>query len=102
LQGRVTDATSRGQIKEHLRGCAMARLAAGDPIVSRQLARASTHWPRHTHASHALASGVSVEVAQQDLGHASLVTTSLYITKKKAQRLRAMSAFWSHRNRADR
>jgi integrase/recombinase XerD len=39
---------------------------------------ASSHWLRHCCASHALDRNAPVHVVQQQLGHASLKTTSLY------------------------
>ncbi|MEO7335949.1 MAG: hypothetical protein ABIV63_05135 [Caldimonas sp.] len=30
---------------------------------------------RHSHASHAIANGMPIEIAQQNIGHASLATT---------------------------
>lgn len=38
----------------------------------------SPHWLRHAHASHALDRGAPVSLVREDLGHASLVTTSRY------------------------
>ncbi len=40
--------------------------------------RASPHWFRHAHASHALDRGAPVHLVAQTLGHASLATTSRY------------------------
>lgn len=40
--------------------------------------RVSTHWLRHSHASHALDNGARVHEVQQSLGHASLATTTKY------------------------
>ena len=57
-------------------------------------AKASTHWMRHSHASHAIASGMPIEIAQQNLGHASLATTTVYVTTEQKRRLRAVEAFW--------
>jgi integrase len=52
---------------------------------AQQLKKASTHWLRHTHGSHALQgraghSPVPVQVVQNNLGHASIATTSMYLT----------------------
>ena len=41
-------------------------------------AKASAHWLRHSHASHALDHGAPIHVVQQSLGHASLATTTRY------------------------
>lgn len=56
--------------------------------------KASTHWMRHSHANHAIASGMAVEIAQQNLGHASLATTTVYVTAEKRRRIKAVEAFW--------
>lgn len=63
-----------------------AALALTDPIGGERLRRATTHALRHTHATHALARGVPVGVAQRNLGHASLAVTSQYITVDEDQR----------------
>lgn len=59
-----------------------------------RFARASTHWMRHSHASHAIAGGMPIEIAQQNLGHASLATTTVCVTTKKRRRMKAGEAFW--------
>lgn len=43
-----------------------------------QLLAASTHWLRHTHATHALEAGAAIEEVQENLGHASPATTAIY------------------------
>jgi len=48
----------------------------------------------HSHASHAIAGGMPIEIAQQDLGHASLATTTIYVTTEKRRRMKAVEAFW--------
>jgi site-specific recombinase XerD len=40
--------------------------------------KASPHWFRHAHASHALDAGAPPHLVQQTLGHASLTTTTRY------------------------
>ena len=40
--------------------------------------KASPHWFRHAHASHALDRGAPVHLVATTLGHASLATTSRY------------------------
>ena len=55
---------------------------------------ASTHWMRHSHASHAIAGGMRVEIAQQNLGHASLVSPTVYVTTEKRRRMKAVETFW--------
>jgi site-specific recombinase XerD len=66
----------------------------GDPKGVERFTKASTHWMRHSHASHAIASGMPIEIAQQNLGHASLATTTVYVTTEKRRRMKAIEAFW--------
>ncbi|MES2945397.1 MAG: phage integrase family protein, partial [Pseudomonadota bacterium] len=52
-------------------------MAQTDPAAAQRLRKASSHWLRHSHASHAVngrpgAPGVPVQIMQQNLGHASL------------------------------
>ena len=41
--------------------------------------RASSHWLRHSHASHSLEAGCNLRLLQQSLGHASVTTTERYL-----------------------
>ena len=41
--------------------------------------KASCHWLRHSHASHALSSGCNLRLLQQSLGHSKLETTERYL-----------------------
>ena len=65
-----------------------------DAKGAERFARASMHWMRHSHASHAIAGGMPIEIAQQNLGHASLATTTVYVTTEKRRRMKAVEAFW--------
>lgn len=82
-------------IKEVLERCA----AAMDVEDAKQLRKASTHWFRHTHGSHALngrpgtGKGVPIQVVQNHLVHASIGTTSGYLTTERDGRLAAMKGF---------
>ena len=66
---------------------------------AKQLRKASAHWFRHTHGTHALngrpgeGGGVPVQVVQNNLGHASIGTTSGYLTTERDARLSAMRDF---------
>jgi site-specific recombinase XerD len=51
-------------------------------------AQVSTHWLRHTHCVHAIARGTPVDVVQQNAGHTSLSTTTLYCRSGLARRVR--------------
>ena len=61
---------------------------------AQRLMKASTHWLRHTHGSHSLASGVvPVEVVRRNMGHASLDTLSGYVTTERDEGIRAIERF---------
>ncbi|QBP14200.1 integrase [Cupriavidus metallidurans] len=90
----IAPSTFHRQIKAFFRQCAETT-ATTDPPAAEGLLRASTHWLRHTHASHALAAGVPVQVVQQNLGHRSLATTTRYVRTEAAARRAAMVHFWA-------
>jgi site-specific recombinase XerD len=52
------------------------------PATAEKLRRASPHWLRHTHASHALARGAELVTVRDNLRHASISTTSRYYRPK--------------------
>lgn len=93
----IAATTLYDQIKAFFTSCSNRMLAEGDVKGSQRLARASTHWLRHSHASHAIAKGLPIEIAQQNLGHASLATTTIYVTTEQRQRLQAMKKVWANK-----
>jgi site-specific recombinase XerD len=68
----IAATTFYDQIKTFFADCAGVLRGQGDAKGAERFARASTHWMRHSHASHAIAGGMPIEIAQQNLGHASL------------------------------
>jgi len=93
LQG-IAASTFYDQIKAFFDDCARLLRGQGDAKGAERFERASTHWMRHSHASHAIAGGMPIEIAQQNLGHASLATTTAYVTTEKRRRIKAVEAFW--------
>lgn len=71
------------QIKALFAASAGVLRGQGDATSAERFERASTHWMRHSHAGHAIASGMPIEIAQQYLGHPSLPTTTTYVTPEK-------------------
>ncbi len=59
------------------------------PADAAKLRAASTHWLRHTFASTALRN-MDLNVVQNAMGHASIGTTSRYLTPEEAQIAKAM------------
>jgi site-specific recombinase XerD len=90
----IAATTFYDQIKAFFTGCANVLRGQGDGKGAERFAKASTHWMRQSHASHAIASGMPIEIAQQNLGHASLATTTVYVTTESKRRMWAVIGFW--------
>lgn len=84
----ISDAVMYRQFKAFFRGCANA-MTPIDALGAERLAAGSSHWLRHTHGTHAVAAGLPLDVLQQNMGHASLDTTTGYITSAAQRRLKA-------------
>jgi site-specific recombinase XerD len=54
-------------------------LADTNPALAEKLRRATPHWTRHTHATHALQRGAELTTVRDNLRHASSSTTSMYL-----------------------
>lgn len=50
-----------------------------NPTFAEKLRRATPHWIRHTHATHALYRGADLTTVRDKLRHTSLATTSMYL-----------------------
>lgn len=50
-----------------------------DPVGAVTLRRASTHWLRHSAASHQADAGTDIRFIQKNLRHASIETTGIYL-----------------------
>ena len=89
-------------IRRVLKECA-AGMTTDD---ARQHRKAGTHWFRHTHTKHALNGRpgedetVPIQGVQNNLGHASISTTSGYLTTERDARLGAMKGFGEPRRSA--
>ena len=90
----IAASTFYDQVKAFFADCAVVLRGPGDVKGADRLAKASTHWMRHSHASHAIAAGMPIEIAQQNLGHASLATTTVYVTTESKRRMKAVERFW--------
>lgn len=66
-------------------------LRAQNPALANKLSRASPHWMRHTHATHALERGAELTTVRDNLRHASIATTSTYLHSDEARRSRELS-----------
>lgn len=68
------------------------------PALAEKLRHASPHWMRHTHATHALARGAELTTVRDNLRHASITTTSIYLHADEVRRARQMDAAFTARN----
>jgi len=74
-------------------------IEADSPATAEKLRRASPHWMRHTHATHALARGAELTTVRDNLRHASISTTSIYLHGDEVKRARQMGkAFEARRS----
>jgi site-specific recombinase XerD len=67
------------------------------PTTAEKLRRASPHWMRHTHATHALARGAELTTVRDNLRHASLSTTSIYLHGEDVKRARQLGKAFAAR-----
>ncbi|UKD18056.1 site-specific integrase (plasmid) [Burkholderia aenigmatica] len=67
----------------------------------RKLTSTSPHAFRHTVGTQMLASGVALEVVQRTLGHASLGTTSIYVSPEEARLRREAAKYHARLTRPD-
>jgi site-specific recombinase XerD len=70
---------------------------AEQPATAEKLRRASPHWMRHSHASHALVRGAELTTVRDNLRHASIATTSMYLHGDEIQRARQMNQAFAAR-----
>ncbi|MXN80180.1 tyrosine-type recombinase/integrase, partial [Burkholderia sp. 4701] len=68
---------------------------ADNPALAAKLRQASPHWMRHTHATHALARGAELTTVRDNLRHASISTTSIYLHGDDVKRARQLSDAFS-------
>ena len=89
---RLSDSAFYKALKARLE---LAALEWGDSNAetAERFALASPHWLRHTHGSHALAAGVPLLTVKENLGHASLATTTGYLTEEEARRFVEVERF---------
>ena len=73
--------------KQHFRKAASR---VGNVIDAGHLVMASTHWLRHTHATHSLEAGAEIEEVQENLGHSSVAITAIYTHTSRKRRKSAV------------
>ncbi|MGF6971696.1 site-specific recombinase XerD [Paraburkholderia sp. JPY465] len=92
--GRPMTADGIGLLFRRIFARAASQLERRCPGAAADLKRASTHWLRHTHANHALDAGSDLRDVKDQLGHASLGTTTLYTKGDAARRYQSVERFF--------
>jgi len=72
-------------------------IADRNPAFAEKLRQVSPHWMRHTHATHALNGGAELTTVRDNLRHASIATTSLYLHVDDVRRSQQLSKVFSAR-----
>ena len=72
-------------------------IGQSNPTTVDKLLRASPHWVRHSHASHSLARGAELTSVRDNLRHASLSTTSIYLHGDEVKRATQMREAFAER-----
>jgi site-specific recombinase XerD len=67
------------------------------PPLAEKLRRASPHWMRHTHATFALGHGAELTTVRDNLRHASVSTTSIYLHSDEVKRARQIGEAFTTR-----
>lgn len=79
-----------------------AHCETDDPEAASQLLKASAHWLRHTHGSVAVAQNIPLVMIRDNLGHASIATTSQYLHAEADARFKAFEHFTDTRQKDKR
>jgi site-specific recombinase XerD len=82
IDGEAEAGITSGQLWRTLRqffDLTATSIEADVPSAAERLRRATPHWLRHTHATHALSQGVELTAVRDNLRHASISTTSTYL-----------------------
>ncbi|CAB3767370.1 tyrosine-type recombinase/integrase [Paraburkholderia humisilvae] len=82
----ITDRSSLYRLVKAIFKEALAWWDARDPVEADKLERASTHWLRHSFAKNLVASGADLLIVANNLGHADLNTTRVYIDDEETAR----------------
>ena len=82
---RPMTARNIGKIIEEV--CQAAAAYCEDEHIQAKIAAMSTHWLRHTNATHRLLAGAELTTTQDELGHKDPKTTRIYAQTADAQRV---------------
>jgi site-specific recombinase XerD len=94
--GGITTPRLREVLRRFFQTAADA-IRADHPALADKLQRATPHWLRHTHATNALAQGATLTTVRDNLRHASITTTSIYLDDDEVQRTRQIEQIFARR-----
>jgi len=104
ILGRLSEEGSEGISASRLRAMVgrfftLTASLIGDrnPAFAEKLRQVSPHWMRPTHATHALNGGAELTTVRDNLRHASISTTSIYLHVDDARRSQQLSKVFSTR-----
>jgi site-specific recombinase XerD len=92
----ITSARLRVVLRRFFEAAAQA-VEAEAPATAQKLRRATPHWLRHTHATHALGRGAELTTVRDNLRHASISTTSTYLHGDDGKRARQLEEVFAAR-----
>lgn len=82
----LTDSMVYKCIKGMFEGASRSAESDGNVEIAAGLARASTHWLRHTSLTHQVEAGIPLPVVRDNARHASIATTSRYLWTEDKER----------------
>lgn len=94
--GGITTPRLREVLRRFFRSAADA-IETEHPALANKLRCATPHWMRHTHATHALANGATLTTVRDNLRHASITTTPIYLDDDEVQRSRQIEGIFARR-----
>jgi site-specific recombinase XerD len=96
-ESRIT-ATRLWSIVKRFFAQAASLIEEGSPALAAKLRRATPHWMRHTHATHALDAGAELTTVRDNLRHSSISTTSMYLHADDARRAKQIAEAFAARD----
>jgi site-specific recombinase XerD len=94
--GGISTPRLRQMLRRFFNGAADAIESEHLPLADK-LRRATPHWMRHAHATHALASGATLTTVRDNLRHSSISTTSVYLDDDEVQRANQIERIFKRR-----
>jgi site-specific recombinase XerD len=95
-QGGITT-TRLWSVMKRFFSTAAEQIEEANPALATKLRLATPHWMRHTHATHALDAGADLTTVRDNLRHASISTTSMYLHADNTRRAKQLEGAFAAR-----